>query len=527
MKKLMYLALALLGLAGGVILVSAAFERPLPPDRGLTIGMNLSPLNYWTRELPFVDVFRTSMPWITQNANRVPGGRNPWSTGVLGSIRFDRDGYPLALPVDVPGTEGPQGVATLMCREIEGRYPAGRYVCLYDGRGEVRFSFDAREASRAPGRIGLDVTPSPAGILLTIASSDPRDRVRNIRVIMPGFEKTCRDRPFNPLFLERLRPFRIIRFMDWQRTNDSTVTSWDTRTLPSSCTQAGPGGVAAELMIALCRELGADPWFCLPHQADDGYLRNFARMARDGIPGGGRIYIEYSNEVWNALFGQYRWVEGHDSRNVAHARKYARFAGRAFGIWARVFGSRKGRLVRVACGQQANPRVLQDALDALGLGGADAASCSAYFGLEPGDYPVLEGFGAGAGPGDVMYLLMGGLERNGVQGIRRHGEIAAEHGLDLLFYEGGQSLVTMPFGSSRPYMPALWKAQQTPEMYLACRTAFGEVRRTHARAYVAYSFVTCASTRSGSWGHLEYLTQPLAEAPKYRALMDEIRAGRP
>jgi hypothetical protein len=522
MKRRMVLVLVFFLPAAGILLGSGLFTKPLPPDKGFTIGMNLSPLTYWTRELPFKDVFKTAMPWVTQNA----ADRRVWDTGALASIPLDRNGYPLRLPVNAPGTNAPQGVATLMCREIDGRYPAGRYVCLYDGKGEIVFAGDAVVAGGTPGRIELDVKPSKSGIFMKIVSSDRSDHVRNIRVLMPGCEGTYREKPFNPLFLERLKPFRIIRFMDWQRTNDSTVTSWETRTAPSFYTQAGGGGVAVEHMIELCNELGADPWFCLPHQADDGYLRSFALMARDRLHPGGKVYLEYSNEVWNRMFGQYRWVEERDRREMSHARKYARFAGHAFEVWSRVFGAQKDRLVRVACGQQANPRVLEEALDALGKGGADAAACSAYFGLESDDYPALESLGGRAGAGDVMALVQEGLEKNGVTGIRRHAEISAGHGLDFLFYEGGQSLVPSPFGSSPPYLPALWEAQKTPEMHQAYGKALAEAGNTHARVFMAYSFVTRADARSGSWGHLEYLAQPLAEAPKYRALLDGMRGRR-
>ena len=36
---------------------------------------------------------------------------------------------------------------------------------------------------------------------------------------MPGFENA--KSPFHPLFLERLAPFEVLRFMKWQRTENS------------------------------------------------------------------------------------------------------------------------------------------------------------------------------------------------------------------------------------------------------------------------------------------------------------------
>ena len=34
-------------------------------------------------------------------------------------------------------------------------------------------------------------------------------------------------------------------------------------------------GVALEWMIELCNRQKIDPWFCLPHLADDDFVRNF------------------------------------------------------------------------------------------------------------------------------------------------------------------------------------------------------------------------------------------------------------
>jgi hypothetical protein len=43
--------------------------------------------------------------------------------------------------------------------------------------------------------------------------------------------------------------------------------------------------------------------------------------------------------------------------------------------------------------------------------------------------------------------------------------------------------------------------------------------------YVLYNDVF-RPRKSGSWGILEYLDQPLEEAPKYRAVLDFIRSAR-
>ena len=54
---------------------------------------------------------------------------------------------------------------------------------------------------RADPRSSVD--SSKGGFFLRLMETEPDDYVRNIRVIMPGFEKACQDNPWHPVFLNR------------------------------------------------------------------------------------------------------------------------------------------------------------------------------------------------------------------------------------------------------------------------------------------------------------------------------------
>jgi hypothetical protein len=123
---------------------------------------------------------------------------------------------------------------------------------------------------------------------------------------------------FRPQFLAALKDRNVIRFMDWQKTNNSHVTNWQDRntldgvTQNVSTTNGNPQGVALEHMLSLTEALGSGianeahkpaAWFCIPDQADEDYIRNFALTCRDSNVH--QFYIEHSNEVWNPLFKQY------------------------------------------------------------------------------------------------------------------------------------------------------------------------------------------------------------------------------
>jgi hypothetical protein len=272
-----------------------AEAAPAAQPRLLVLGMNLHDVSDWSREWAFVDVFQHHREWISQDLDG-----STWND--KRPIDLTDAGYPLP--------RADQAAITLMCREVDGHYPGGTYVCTYRGKGKITFGFDARVISQKAGRIELLVRPGNGGILMRIERSDKADPIRDLHVWMPGFEDGSRT--FHPLFVERLKPFRVIRFMDWGRTNNSAQAAWSDRVTPApgSIRQSGPGGVALEHMIDLCNELKASPWFCMPHLADDDYVRHFAEIVKQLLHPDAKVYVEWSNETWNTTFDQANWVNG-------------------------------------------------------------------------------------------------------------------------------------------------------------------------------------------------------------------------
>lgn len=115
-----------------------------------------------------------------------------------------------------------------------------------------------------------------------------------------------------------LAKFSVIRFMDFAQTNGTTEVNWSDRRLPNYASQAaaGPkGGVAWEYAIQLCNETGKDMWINIPVLASDDYITQLATLLKngstvggvtyDGLDAGRKVYIEFSNEVWNTSFDQW------------------------------------------------------------------------------------------------------------------------------------------------------------------------------------------------------------------------------
>ncbi len=476
------------------------------------LGMNLNGPADWNTELPFVDVFRLSRRWISQHQGR------GWGQGP--ELDLDQHGWVKRLEPDC-------WAETPLCTISGGHYPRGRYTILYEGQGELDVWNAARIVSRDAGKIVIDVDPSKGGFHLKLLATNPADYVRSIRVVMPGFEDTYGSDPFHPVFLRRWQGVACLRFMDWMHTNGSKISRWSERPTPSDATYTDKG-VALEVMIDLCNRLDADAWFCMPHLADDDYVRRFAQMVRQQLDPERKVYVEYSNEVWNGMFAQSRWA-GEQGIRLGFADKSWEAAWRftayrsvqIFKIWEEVFGGRQ-RLIRVLPTQAANPYVservveFQDAFKH-----ADALAVAPYISC---NVPRQgEGLTASEVEGWTVDQLLDHVEKKSlpqaIDWIGRQKQVADKYGLKLIAYEGGQHLVGVGGGENNQKMTALFHAANAhPRM--------GRIYRQYYQAWTAaggdlFCYFSSAGRWSkwGSWGILQYYDDDPLESPKFMATM--------
>jgi hypothetical protein len=481
------------------------------------VGINLGTVADWSAEWPFVDVFRTSRAWISQRQGAAWG-----------------EGGPLALTVEgwVASLEPGQYAMTPMFSDGSGRYPEGEYVVLYQGNGTLDFPLSpgVTVLQSAPGRVVVRVIPSPttpAPLWLSLMATDPANPVRDIRVIIPGYEATYATQPFNPALLERLRPFGVIRFMDWQATNHSPIRTWAERATLQSATFTGPRGVALETMIALANATGADPWFCMPHLADDDYVRQFAEMVRLRLDPGLRVHVEYSNEVWNSLFeqSQYATQRGQELGLSTDAyqgamRFYSQRAVEIFAIWRQVFGPDSLRVVRVLGSQAGNVWVSQQV-----LGWRDAFRQADVLAIAP----YTDGGLSRADPTTIGQMtvdqVLDAMDAQVVGPLRTMLDAQAQEaraaGVQLVAYEGGQHLVSAQFPATvEPSATQLFTAaNRDPRMRDVYTRLFDTWNTAGGGLFLPYNLAG-AWTRFGSWGALEYISQDPTTSPKYQAITE-------
>lgn len=525
MKNNWFWALAVLFMVAMPLVLSAQ----LADSCRLRTGTNLAGPADWGSEWPFADIMKYGRTWITHNAYWVDGGANDWDTDVLTHIPLDEHGYPLSLPVaDIPGTEAPQIVRSVWAN-MEA-LPAGAYIVLYEGTGTFDFWGDAEMINSAPGRIEIEVTPGVADImameLLTSAANDP---VHNIRFLLPGTEATYTDQPWSEAWLSKLEPFNALRFMDWGHTNSSPLQHWADRPQIDDYTYT-PHGIPYEWWAEICNLKQADAWVCIPHAADEDYIRQMARLFRDELDPGLTIYVEYSNEIWNWIFEQTHYCHDNGDQEVPWPERIVPFVQNALDIWTEEFEGQEDRLVRVVGVQLSWQDVSNRIVFNMEPGSFDAFAPAAYFGFSDEGIAALESLGAAASAGDVLDWAREGMLGRAVPWVKaQQASIAEELGIPMLFYEGGQHLTPQPFGSEQPYNPALVEAQSHPGMYDLYQEWYDSLRTLSVGAdptlLMNFSFIGPTSGRYGSWGLLTsqfYQDAPYEDAPKYRAVLDNI-----
>src|SRR5258708_28553667 len=254
-----------------------------PHDNPLRIGTNLNGLSYWSTELPFLDLFKTSGAWVSGTAENWNDGR-PLDLDARGWVRSLQPGQ-VALTVlvtDIPSFHGSL---------------ARRWIVEYEGTGTLDYGEQARSVERDNHRDVIELIEGPGNATVTLTATDPQNYLRNIRV-RPEGNTSPPGEIFNPAFIATLKGYRALRFMIWmlgESAEDIAARRWNERpTLEDA--RWTLKGAPVEVMVALANRVHADPWFSIPHGADDEYVQKFAARVRGSLDPNLKVYLEYSNE---------------------------------------------------------------------------------------------------------------------------------------------------------------------------------------------------------------------------------------
>jgi hypothetical protein len=477
------------------------------------LAINPMVVTDWTTEQPFKDAFKEARGWISHQGS-------VWSSAL--PLDLDSDGWVRSL---VPT----QAAGTLMFNGNKGRYPAGQYTVLYEGSGTIVIGHDATVVSSQPGKITIQVNhPTDAGIYLKITATTPSNYIKNIRVVMPGQLATYATQPFNPVFLDIIKDFSVLRFMDWGRTNNSPLVNWSDRATGTSAFQSTEKGVSVEWMVALANTTMADPWFCMPHRASDDYVTRFATFVRDNLAPGRKVYVEYSNEVWNGQFSQAQYAQQQGvlqglSTNAfqAQLRYYSKRSVEVFNLWKTVFGSQSSRVVRVLAGQAGNPWTGQTIMEWNNANqSADVYAVAPYFGGVLGNASTQAQVSTWS-----LSRLFDELRTNMVATMATNAQNIANaqaRGLPLITYEGGQHLVGVGGAENNATLSALFMAaNRDPRMGQLYTDYLNSWKSQGGQLFAVFNCVDVFS-KWGSWGMLEFMDANRLRAHKYVAIVNFV-----
>lgn len=502
----------------------------------LPVGMNTNEVMQVDSSVPFVNLFKMALPFDEADSKLTRG-----------NIQYDADGWPQNL-------NGGQAGTNLLHWLPAGTLPEGNYTVLYDGEGEIQYGDDAQLVSRTPGK---DIIRILAGsdqyfkVTLTISKSSPENYLRNIRVLLPG--GICASNPFqrvnsasqcdgdyrdfatyhesilfNPDYLEFMRPFKTIRFMNMSGITRNALSTWEQMPRLSQATWAGKEGrrgAPLEVMVKLANQLNADAWFNIPHAADDNLVKQYADYVRQHLRPHLKAYVEYTNEAWNPAFTQAQYTRQMGLQQKldtdpmqASSKYYVKRSVEIFRIWQQAFGGSK-RLVRVLGSWAAYPKLSETLLSYnKAYEQTDALAIAPYF------YVHEKQQGEVRNTEDVFRLLKDDRNAysiaNVLDRVQKHADIAKQYGVKLIAYEGGQHLVDRKTRSTRDFPNPQYiganRAQPMEALYVEFLEGWQKI--TGNSLFVAFSAPRTYQAY-GSWGVKEYINQPSGEAPKFRALL--------
>jgi hypothetical protein len=536
---------------------AATLPKTIMTNRSLGIGV--SGLADWSTQIPFLDIFKTARPWITQCDEGNPGCNGQADTNERDKLDVDENGWVKSLPKPGTGTIYTT-VGTLLLREIPGMFPTGRYVVLYDGEGTIKYGFEGQkieEESKA-GRDVINVSGGGGGIWLQITETDPKktgNYIRNIRVVQEKYEKTFATEIFNPDWIEKIKGFQAFRFMDWMNMNNSPQKNWEDRPKPTEYTWTQKG-VPVEIMVTLANRLKADAWFNMPHMATDDYIRKFAQYVKEHLDPQLKAYIEYSNEVWNWQFqqAQYASEQGKARWGQDIEDAWMQFSGmkaaQVCDIWKKEVFKEASKRVFCVIGTQTAWKGLEEPLlnapkwvaegnEPPYKHGIDGLAVTGYFTAGLGKPENLDtvlswrsepdgGFGKA-----FKQIREGGLLKDGdsvsdiIELFKYHSKVAQAKGLQLLAYEGGTHIVGMGGAENNDQLTEFLIAiNKHPEMYNIYTMLLNGWKQNGGTLFNHFVDISYPS-KWGSWGALPSLYEKGSPnkkgSPRYNALIDFMK----
>jgi len=503
-----------------------------------SLGVNIASANDWDPTGHFADAMKTARHF--------------------GSVGQPSDE---AAAVDARGwPTGDAGVVVMVGLP----HMAGTYALTFTGNASVGVSatWDASthvanaRYDAGHNTTSADVVVGAAEQNLFLTFTGQAGGVKDVRLMRPGHGPA---EIFSQPFLARLSHFRVLRFMDFTQTNGNLQARWADRSLPGNASQqvrpigttANPAaavGAAWEYVVLLANQAGKDIWINVPHQATDDYVTRLAQLLRYGSDGvtpytspqaspvfpplapGLKVYLEWSNELWNGGFGQSTWLGLQADAAVAARDADLLYDGNTnhYAVMFRIVGKRSmeiSNLFRAVFGDAAMMTRIRPVLPAQLANGGTLAEPLAYLAARHGGaasfvyasagapYVTINNDDAGNRAGltlDTIFSEMASYsEANVHTWMKSFAKLSADNGIKMVAYEGGQHL----YGTGS--LDVKLAAQLDPRMRDVLVQNVANWTASGGELFVHFNL--CSSWgRYGSWGLSSDITSEAG--PKWEAI---------
>jgi hypothetical protein len=261
------------------------------------MGINLSGVSDWSYDRLFADAMKSA--------------RRPSDYGTYtGTPPIDAQGWPASDASIVVW----QGINNMN----------GTYALSFIGQATVSASWGQATISNLQYNATTNTTTATitytstdgSGLLLSLANtrrtptSATNTGVTNIKLMRPIAPGSSTSYDPSVTFTQPIKnlvsKFSVVRMMDDTGSNGANVNGdWSLRRTPDYASQAAAGpqqGMAWEYAIQFWNETNTDAWVNIPYTADANYVTQLATLLKNNLAPSHKIYVEWSNEVWNGAY---------------------------------------------------------------------------------------------------------------------------------------------------------------------------------------------------------------------------------
>jgi len=269
------------------------------------MGININSASDWEEDHLFANAMMTARDW-----RKISDGE--------ASANVDANGWPS------------EDAQVVVWADLD--HTQGAYTLSYEGSSNVVISGVGLNNKTVNGsKVSYTFNLTATGkTFLGLKFTNTGNGVRNVKIMRPktlgGTTPYSEDVMFTDQIKTLISKFHAIRSMDLTATNGNICKTWAERVQPNyyrnSYDQSGYGwqgrGIAWEYVIQLANETQKDLWICVPVMADNNYIVQLATLMKNNLNSNLKLYIEYSNEVWNT-WGVFwtQWNYNHKSALAA------------------------------------------------------------------------------------------------------------------------------------------------------------------------------------------------------------------